>query len=85
MKNLMDYRQEIDELDNEIIELLNQRFTKTLEIKKYKQEHSLAIEDLKREEEIKQKIINTKSSEIVKEKLLGVYDRVIKGSKELQQ
>ncbi|MDF9867056.1 chorismate mutase [Bacilli bacterium PM5-3] len=85
MKNLNDYRQEIDEIDDEIIALLTQRFEKSLEIGSYKKEKSLKIIDNKREEEIKDKILKCKNSELIKEKILGVYFEIFSASKELQK
>ena len=85
MKNLNDYRKEIDEIDEQIVVLLDQRFQKCFEISEYKKEKNITVEDKKREEEIKAKILNCKTSEVIKEKLLAVYQEVFKSSKELQR
>lgn len=85
MKNLDDYRKEIDEIDEQIIMLLDQRFQKSFEVSEYKKEKDIKVEDKKREEEIMAKILNCKTSELIKEKILAVYQGVFKASKELQK
>lgn len=85
MKNLREYRNEIDELDHEIIQLLDKRFKRSLEMREYKKIKKLTIENKEREEEIKNKILNCKTSEIVKEELLAVYQTIFDSSKKLQK
>ena len=84
MRNLQDYRQEINEIDDRIIELLNERFQVSVEIGEYKRERALPTLDRDREEEIKAKILQIKAAEVIKERILGVYAAIFKESRELQ-
>lgn len=49
MKNLKEFREEIDEIDDQICELIAKRFEITNQIGKYKLENSLPLEDKERE------------------------------------
>ena len=84
MKNLEDYRKEIDHLDEEIIRLLGERLKVCVDIKKYKEEYNINVEDKKREDDIKNKVLSYRESEIIKDKILEIYSGVIKASKDIQ-
>ena len=49
MNNLDKHRKEIDKIDDNIIELLEQRFNLVVEIGQYKKENNLPVFDAKRE------------------------------------
>ncbi|MDL2212012.1 chorismate mutase [Erysipelotrichaceae bacterium OttesenSCG-928-M19] len=85
MKNLKEYRKEIDEIDDEIIQLLNERFQISIELGNYKKENSLEVTDQTREEEIKIRILNCNTSYLVKEEILATYQSIINSSKKLQK
>ena len=53
MNNLDKHRKEIDKIDDNIIELLEQRFNLVVEIGQYKKENNLPVFDAKRESAIK--------------------------------
>ena len=67
MNNLDKHRKEIDKIDDNIIELLEQRFNLVVEIGQYKKEHNLPIYDSKREEELINNLLNKINDNELKE------------------
>lgn len=57
MKNLQNFRQEIDRIDLEICKLIAKRFAVTQKVGLYKIKNNLPLEDKKREAAIMQKLI----------------------------
>lgn len=85
MYELDNYRQQIDDIDEELIRLLDRRMRLSNEIGIIKKKHNLVITNEKREEEIKQKILSYRASELVKENILSIYVAIFRTSKDLQR
>ena len=49
--DLSDYRREIDSIDDQLLSLFSQRMNLSAEIAAYKQENSLPVLDVRREQE----------------------------------
>ncbi len=79
--DIEDLRTKIDLIDDEIINLLDERFKVTDEIGKIKKNKNILIQDNKREEEILKKI--QKKSKI--EELSTIYKTIISCSKKRQK
>lgn len=79
---LKNYREAIDQIDDEIIELIDQRLELVKQIGTYKKENKLTILDGKRENEILEKIktMNVENSE----KIIEIYQQIMNTSKEIQ-
>lgn len=79
---LKNYREAIDQIDDEIIELIDQRLELVKKIGTYKKENKLTILDGKRENEILEKIktMNVENSE----KIIEIYQQIMNTSKEIQ-
>ena len=71
MANLEEYRQEIDQLDQGLIELFEKRMEVVRKISEYKKEYNLPILNSTREEEVEKKSIaylkNKEYSQFIKE------------------
>lgn len=78
MENL---RRQIDLLDDQIMDLLNQRFDIVKDVKAFKKDNSVAVLDLKREEFIMGKTRQYDNAYALEE----VYKKILKVSKELQK
>lgn len=66
MDNLQLLRAKIDQIDQRISQLLDERFKITEEIRKFKQENKLASYDAEREEQILKKFDQNHKKEIFK-------------------
>lgn len=75
-------REQIDDLDNEIINLLNKRFNVSLQIGKEKAKSSKNILDKSREQKIYNKIVNADIQH--KYEITNIYTEIMKMSKEQQ-
>ena len=85
MKDLNSLRNKIDKIDNEIIDLLNDRFDVVKEIGEYKKENNIPVEDKIREEIILQ-ILDTKLSDSpYKEEIKNIYKELFTQSKNKQK
>lgn len=81
--NIENLREEIDQIDNELIELLNKRYVLTDKIGKLKKELKIQeVEDKAREKKIYEKIVNQSPEYQVVQK---VYQTIIQESKKRQE
>ena len=83
--SLEDLRKKIDELDERIITLLNDRTKVALEIGKLKQAKDSEIYSPARESEIYQKIDSLTSSSLPKDSLKSIYKEIISASRALEK
>jgi len=74
-------REQIDELDTGIVELLSRRIEIVLKIKEYKKKNNLPVEDLSREEEI---ISRLKTGNLSDEFIKDIYRVIFCYSKTVQ-
>lgn len=84
MNDLEKYRQEIDEIDKQIIQLLQQRLGVVEQVKIYKQQHKIAILDSKREEAIYEKIEQLSDKEYASV-IKAIYYDLMKHTKDMQR
>ena len=85
MKELKILRNEIDQIDDEIIKLLEKRFNISLKIGEIKKIYNLPIQDVNREKEL-----ITKNSNKIKNKeflnaYLNILSSIIEESKKIQK
>lgn len=81
-KGLKEYRSQINEIDNRLIELLDMRLEVAKEIGNYKRENNLPVFNEERENEIYEKI-REEAKEI--ESIIEIYAEIMKQSKDLQK
>ena len=84
MNELNNFRNKIDEIDDNIVKLLLERFAVVKNVGEYKKIHGLEIFQQNRESEvlnnISDKINNTKNQEY-KKYILDIYEIILKTSK----
>lgn len=81
MDKLTQYRKQLDELDQKLMELLEARFQVISEIKDHKAKHHLPVYDEKRETEILKKCESFSHHDAIK----AVYNQILTVSKNIQQ
>ena len=84
MEDIQSLRQEIDQIDQEIVALFNKRLAVAYKVAQYKKEHQLNILDQKREDELLEKIKNLSQKEYVEE-TLKLYENILVISKDYQK
>ena len=83
MEKLIEYRNEIEKIDSELIELLVQRMEISKKIGALKRENGLPIFDPKREEELKEKNILSCKEEY-RRGYQEILETILKVSKDIQ-
>ena len=78
-------RQKIDAIDDKIVDLLNERFSVSSDIKDYKIKNSLNVHNFAREKEILLRLNKKLKAPLTKEYLENIYNEIFSSSRALQE
>jgi len=81
-EQILEYREKINQIDEELLTLLEKRMNLSIKIGKIKRESKIPIENKQREKEILDKL--KEKSDLNKELIEGVYQQIFKESKKIQ-
>jgi len=84
-KRLKNLRQNIDDIDEKILNLLENRMRIVREVGELKQELDISVEDLNRETEIIQRLTQYSSGKLSENQLIRIFTAVFKSSKQIQR
>ena len=84
-KRILELRQQIDNLDEEIIQLLKKRMGISKEVGKLKEVLDIPVEDKNRENEIIDRLIQQAGRNLSEEQLIRIFTVVFKSSKQVQK
>lgn len=84
MGSLTNLRQHLDQLDDQIVLLLRKRLEITEQIAEYKNAEGFPLTDVKREEEIINRIEKKIQNPVYKEILIRLYQRIMEEAKNLR-
>ncbi len=84
-KRLKNLRQNIDDIDEKILNLLENRMRIVREVGDLKQELDISVEDLNRENEIIQRLTQHSSGKLSENQLIRIFTTVFKSSKQIQR
>ena len=84
-KRILELRQQIDDLDEEIIQLLKKRMEVSKEVGKLKAKLDIPVEDKNREDEIIDRLTKQAGRNLSEEKLIRIFTAVFKSSKQVQK
>ena len=82
---ILQLREQIDTLDEEIINLLKKRMGISKEVGKLKEELHIPVEDKDREEEIIHRLTSQAGRNLSEEQLIRIFTAVFKSSKQIQR
>ena len=85
MKDLSDWRNEIDELDRQILALLNQRAECVLNLAPLKRQRHISILDSSREGEVLRKLREANDGPMPPEAVESIFRAVMAAMRELQK
>lgn len=86
MKNkILEYRNEIDKLDKQIVKLINKRANFALEIGKIKKEISENIYVPKRESQVLENVVNSSNGIISDDDLKLIYKQIMLACKNIEK
>lgn len=81
---LREQRERIDQLDQQIVALLEERFDISLEVGAIKAQHQLPVLDAEREQKIIHSLRDKVTNPIFEEAIIQVYQTLMDASKTLQ-
>ena len=84
-KRILELRQQIDKLDEEIIGLLKKRMGVSKEVGKLKEKLDIPVEDKNRENEIIDRLTKQTGKNLSEEQLIRIFTAVFKSSKQVQK
>ena len=84
-KRILELRQQIDTLDEEIIQLLMKRMDFSKKVGKLKEKLDIPVEDKNRENEIIDRLTQQAGQNLSEEQLIRIFTAVFKSSKQIQR
>ena len=84
-KQILELRQQIDDLDKDIIQLLKKRMGISKEVGKLKEKLDIPVEDKNREDEIIDRLTKQAGRNLSEEQLIRIFTAVFKSSKQVQK
>ena len=84
-KRILELRQKIDTLDEKIIQLLKKRMGISKEVGKLKEKLDIPVEDMRREQEIIDRLTQQAGINLSEEQLIRIFTAVFKSSKQIQR
>ncbi len=83
--DLADWRKRIDELDERLVELLNERSRCVIEIGKIKRARQVPLYDAEREAEILRNVLAHSNGPLDEEALRRLFERIIDESRRIER
>ena len=84
-ERILELRQQIDDLDEEIIQLLKKRMGISKEVGKLKEKLDIPVEDKNRENEIIDRLTKLAGRNLSEEQLIRIFTGVFNSSKQVQK
>ncbi len=84
-KNLEELRNKIDNIDDQLLKLIQERFEVVDEVRKYKEENNIIIVDKNREEQILNRLSENYQGILSKEEVTDIFKKIIGISKHVQE
>ena len=84
-KRILELRQQIDDIDEDIIQLLKKRMSISKEVGKLKEKLHIPVEDKGREQEIIERLTQLAGRNLSEEQLIRIFTAVFKSSKQIQR
>lgn len=85
MSKLEEYRKQIDKIDEELVQLFEERMNTARKISEYKKEHNLPILNKAREEEVLEKNISHLQSKEYSQMTREFFENIMRLSREYQR
>ena len=84
-RRILELRQQIDDLDEDIIRLLKKRMGISKEVGRLKEKLDIPVEDKSRENEIIDRLTQQAGRNLSEEQLIRIFTAVFKSSKQVQK
>jgi len=84
-EKLKNYREEINQFDRAMVDLLNKRAEKVLLIKRMKQKHDIPLYDAKREEDLINNIVNYNKGPLYNDNIVQIFESILRNTQILEK
>jgi len=84
-EKLKKYREEINEIDKAIVDLLNRRAVIVMKIKKLKEDKNVPLYDAKREEELIDSIVKYNKGPLYNDNIIQIFESILRNVQILEK
>ena len=84
-KKLEKYRDEINEIDHKLVDLLNERAKVVIKIKKLKQSQDVPLYDARREEELIDNIAKYNKGPLYRDNVIQIFEGILRNVQVLEK
>jgi len=84
-KKLGEYRDEINEIDKKLVDLLNDRAVVVRNVKKLKQKENLPLYDARREEELVESIVKYNKGPLYRDNIIQIFENILRNVQILEK
>jgi len=84
-KKLGEYREEIDDIDRKLVDLLNDRAVVVMKVKKLKQKEDVPLYDARREEELIENIAKYSKGPLYRDNITQIFENILRNVQILEK
>ncbi|PIU28217.1 MAG: chorismate mutase [Candidatus Hydromicrobium americanum] len=84
-EKLKEYREEINEIDKNIVNFLNKRAEAVMKIKRLKEDRDVPLYDAKREEELINNIIKYNKGPLYNDNIVDIFESILRNVQVLEK
>ena len=84
-KKLKSYRDQINDLDCKLVDLLNKRAEIVMKIKKLKQKEDVPLYDARREEELIENIVKYNKGPLYRDNVIQIFESILRNVQVLEK
>lgn len=84
-EKLKKYREEINEIDKNIVDFLNKRAEAVMKIKRLKEDRNVPLYDAKREEELINNIIKYNKGPLYNDNIIQIFESILRNVQVLEK
>ena len=82
---LGEYREQINEIDKKLVDLLNDRAVVVMKVKKLKQKENLPLYDARREEELVENIVEYNKGPLYRDNIIQIFENILRNVQILEK
>jgi chorismate mutase len=84
-KKLESYRDQINEIDHKLVDLLNERAKIVMNVKKLKQKEDVPLYDARREEELIENIAKYNKGPLYRDNIIQIFESILRNVQVLEK
>ena len=84
-KKLGEYRDQINDIDKKLVDLLNDRAVVVRNVKKLKQKENLPLYDARREEELVESIVKYNKGPLYRDNIIQIFENILRNVQILEK